>query len=270
MALVQPVPEGSIYVWCYKQGLRGVSWEEILSALAVHGVQPRGKDKRNWEDGMKKHLGKEYVREAQGLKTSSLLIDKREDPRIIKDLSEYSPLNCNSEMYEQTRWVPCSKANKPLVAWSEIRCTLDEARLWPGAHYLAENLKGCRWIVLDFDVDHDPDDIDLGLREFGKNLLKEYPTAALYKPDWMGFHLTYWTELDIPTKHLPHVKIDICGNSMVGTLGEGTSGQLRYLKNKLSNDVDKVGRLTDEVWSKIQAYSLTKDIYRKVRNNESI
>lgn len=252
-------------MWCYTQGLRGVSWDEILSAIAPFGIQPRDKDYRNWEDGMKKHLGETHVLEARGFSTTLMdNIKPKGDPRVIPDLDSYPMLDERDVGYEDTRWVPCNRDNKPLVKWSEIRCTLNEARLWPGARYLAENLKGCHWIVLDFDVDHDKNNINWELREFGLELLNSHPTQALYKPNWMGFHLTYWTDREIRTKHLPHICIDICGNS------KATNGQLRYFKTKQTNDIRSTGLLTDEIWSKLQRYSLTKDVYRKVKNNEPI
>lgn len=266
MGLIQPVPTGSIYVWCYVQGLRGVSWDDILLALAPHGITPRdgihhydNKDYRNWSDGMDKFLGKKHSLVAQGLPTTLLHnVTPRSDPRVLKNLNDYPSLDCDSEEFERTRWIPCGESGKPLVPWSSTRFTLNEARLWPACRYLAENLKGCRWIVLDFDVDHDKDNLNWELRDFGLQLLKDFPTQALYKPDWMGFHLTYWTDLEIETRHLNHVSIDVCGNAT------GTSGQLRYFKTKKANDVPQAGLLTDEVWSRIQEYSLTKDVYRKV------
>lgn len=268
MPLVEPVPAGSIYVWCYKQGLRGVSWEDILSAISVYGIQPRQKDYRNWLEGSRKHLGTEYKLEARGLDALAIGPSSTvEDPRIIPDLDSYQLLNCDSQGYEKTRWIPCGKDSRPLTTWSAVRCTLDEARFWPGACYLAENLKGCRWIVLDFDIDHDKQNLDWELRTFGMDLLRRYPTQALYKPDWMGFHLAYWTDKDIRTKHLPHVNIDICGNSptaIVPSTGKVTSGQVRYFKKKESNKAD-VGLLTDELWRELQEYSLSRDVFRKVK-----
>ena len=265
MGLVQPVPAGSIYVWCYVQGLRGVSWDEILSALSVHGIYPREKDHRNWSDGMKKHLGTEHTLEPQGLPTSLIHgIHIPKDPRILEDLGTYPMLDCDSKQYEETRWVPCNTENKPLVPWSRVRITLNQARLWPNCKYLAENLKGCRWIVLDFDIDHDKDNIDWELRDFGLQLLKDFPTQALFKPDWMGFHLTYWTDKEIRSRHLPHVNIDICGNTTE------TSGQLRYFKTKQANEVSCTAPLTEELWKRVQEYSLTRDVFRKVKNNELI
>lgn len=264
----EPVPAGSIYVWCYKQGLRGVSWEQILTALAPFKIKPRRKDYDNWRAGNKRSTGQEYRHESLGL---PLEIEGEIDPRIVPNLSSYPLLECDSQWFETTRWVPCSINNKPLVKWTEVRCTFKEALDWPGAKYLAENLKGCRWIVLDFDIDHDPENIDLELREFGLQLLRDHPTQALYKPHWMGFHLSYWTNRDIRTKHLPHVRIDICGNSptaIVPSTGKVTSGQLRYFKTKESNDIAYHAELTEEIWKKIQDYSLTKDVVRKVKNND--
>lgn len=271
MALIQPVPTGSIYVWCYAQGLHGVSWEELLSAIAPYGITPRdginhpdNKDYRNWSDGMRRYLGQDFIYEPRGLSISLMQDVISTDPRAIEDLSSYPLLDCDSTEYERTRWVPCNERNKPLVAWSKTRFSLEQARLWPGCKFLAENLKGCRWVVLDFDIDHDKDNLDWELRDFGLQMLKDFPTQALYKPDWMGFHLTYWTDREIKTRHLPHVNMDICGNTTE------TSGQLRYFKSKKANDVPQTGLLTEEIWSRLQQYSLTRDVIRKVKNNELI
>lgn len=145
---------------------------------------------------------------------------------------------------ERTRWVPCDSNNKPLVKWSEVRCTHQGALLWPGCIYLAENLKGCRWIVLDFDCDHDKGSFDEELQNFALSLQSEFPTAMLYKPGFRSMHLTYKTNELIPTQHLRESKIDICGN---------TNNQLRYFKTKLSNGFE-MAELVPEILCKIFDY----------------
>jgi hypothetical protein len=249
--LPEPVPHGSIYIWCYTQGLRQVAWEDVVIACEQVAAPIREKDRRNWEAGIRASL-----RLDSRPLTFSFSIDRpSRDRRELPIWDSFPSLSETGD--SDTRFVPCNWENRPCVKWSQIRMGLTDACTFPGACYLAENLRGTPWMVLDFDGDHDPDDIDTGCLDVGYELMEMAPTHMLYKPSMLSFHLTYRTDREIPTFHLPHCHIDILGNNTK------VSGALRYFKTKEYNQLPPASMTTD-IWDRIREFSMSRR-YERIR-----
>lgn len=241
------IPQGSIYLWMYRQGLKGVPLDDILTACQRCGKQVRKKDVDNYNNGLRNHRDLAY---------SPL------EFRYVPSEKEYFKLNYSDYpiMYEMSdvdkRWVPCSKENKPMIKWGQGCMSRSLAESTRGCEYLAENLLGTNMIVIDCDGDHD-NNLDLETIEFLwqfssiTNVLRKPKdcvdygctiTEFLDRP--ASFHLTFTVDRIIPTMHFPSAHIDIIGNK---------KNSLRYFKNKRSNLIP-MAPMTDSIWSMIQGY----------------
>ena len=243
------LPEGSIYFWMYTQGLKHVPLSDIVLACQMAGVEIRQKDEQNYWNGWYRSdmysgprrsalefgsvhaAGKNYFQ-----------LEYRDYP-VHPYLGQPDPAN---------RFVPCDKDNRPLIKWSSGCLEMDDARAYKDAVYLGENLKGCKFIVVDCDGDHG-DELDLDTIRF----LSQFRTHRLSKPgdentvDGMpvSFHLTFRVDRVIPTMHFPKAHVDIVGNR---------HNSLRYFKNKEWNGVEPID-MTDEIWDEIKSYIRTRE-----------
>ena len=250
------VPEGSIYFWMYEQGLKHADLSEIKFRVLQAGKQVRDKDLENYWNGyfrsdLYSGAGKEDI----------FMLTKR--ARIVGSVSneffdtEYE--NYPSHPYcsypeIQNRWVPCSKDNKPMIKWGNGCMALADAVAYKDQVYLAENLKGTRFIVIDCDGNHDG--LDLETMYFLNRWRQD--THCIVKPEYydgvpMSFHLTFRTENIVPTMHFPYAHIDIIGNRR---------NSLRYWKNKEWNHAEPI-EMDDQRWTELQNYLK----YRKEKAN---
>lgn len=248
MAQAEQVPDGSIYFWCYRQGLRGVSFDDVVNECRLNYKDMREKDIQNyWNGWYKREAGHASVNEIHPLAPSM---------RDRANLSAYR-ISPYKDMPENAmRYVPCNKDNRPLIKWGQGCMTYESAKATTGCVYLAENMRNTQYIVVDCDGDHDEDNLDLDTVAHLIPLFSE--THALYKPklgadyytDYMplvfadtpmSFHLTFATDLLIPTMHFPAAHIDIIGNER---------NSLRYFKNKRWNG-NAPRFLTQDIWSYI-------------------
>lgn len=247
---LEPVPSGSIYIWMYRQGIHGIPFEQVAQALGERGVHIREKDVENYWNGWHRYQTYQehspwQVRWSALGSTPSYHWD--DYPMDDRPLSVPSPSN---------RWVPCNGQNKPMIKWSHGCLTLASAKAMTGCEYLAENLKGCRFIVIDIDGDHDVN-LDMETIAFGRSLP---PTHTLSKPksvmEYPGmeasgdccpasFHLTYAVDRVIPTMHFPNAHIDVIGNARNG---------LRYMKNKTWNGLQPA-KMNEDIWDALMNYA---------------
>lgn len=241
------IPDGSIYFEMYKWGLKHIPLVEIEAACRRCGKDLRLKDYENYRNGW--YRSDLYGRD-KGV--FDLTLERRPQAAskgyFEKEYSDY-PLHPYSDMQGEilNRFIPCNADNKPMIKWGNGCMTKEDAEAMPGQKYLAENLKGCRFIVIDCDGDHDPEKLDFETMEF----LNPYRnlTHTLAKPKlWMSiptsFHLTFLADRVIPTMHFSKSHIDICGNK---------ENQLRYFKTKIWNG-RKPTPMTDEIWRDIRDY----------------
>lgn len=261
------VPAGSIYFWMFIQGLKHVPLDDIKIACGRCGKDIRPKDEENYWNG--------YYR-------SDLYIGKGKDDMfkltkrhrtMVANSTEF--LNHPYSAYPEhpylgmpeidKRFVPCNGDNKPMIPWSKGCMTIDDARAMMGQVYLAENLKGCKFIVIDCDGDHD-DVLDMETIGF---LWQFAPmTHTMSKPkriceydgyeatEYTGpasFHLTFRVDRVVPTMHFPWANIDIVGNR---------ANSLRYFKNKEWNEMPPM-MMDDHIWTQLQRYVR----YRKEKAN---
>lgn len=247
------IPEGSIYFWMYNQGLKHVPWQQLEFELRMAGKEIRKKDSDNYWNGWHRsslydHGDEWTVRRESFVSASKGYFDKAWDdyePHPMLDLPE--PRN---------RFVPCNKANKPMIPWGEGCMTLVDAKAKMGMVYLAENLKGTKRIVVDCDGDHE-EKLDGRTIWFLSKYLDK--THVLAKPkkvcEYEGyestgidlpasFHLTFMVDRLVPTMHFPKAHIDIAGNA---------KNQLRYFKNKVWNGLEPAP-MTPEIWEDIKRY----------------
>lgn len=248
------VPEGSLYIWCYSQGLKHIGLEELLSAVRCAGKDLRPKDIENYWNGwynsdMYRTNGDSVFSLRHKIVSSSLgYLDMAYSDYPVHPYIEYPEV--------QNRWVPCNKDNKPMIQWGNGCLTKGDAEAWPNQVYLAENLKGTKIIVIDCDGDHDTQ------LDFGTIARLSYyrdKTHCLDKPKMIweyegyedvqidfpaSFHLTFTVDRLIPTMHFPWANIDIIGNA---------KNSLRYLKNKTWNGIDPAP-MTNEIWDDIKRY----------------
>lgn len=226
------VPEGSVYLWMYRQGLAMREPEEVSLDLWCAGRNVREKDWRNYLAGRRN-----ACRPRTGLPW--------EERRSMK----YSDYPLIREPVPERSWVPCNKDNKPMIPWGAYCMSYVDAACTLGCRYLAQNVRAQRFIVIDVDGDHDgKPDLDL-LRHYWQWLWK---TSAIAKPKLLweygcacdecemempaSFHLMFQVDREIPTMHFP--KVDVIGNRR---------NSLRYLKNKVPNNLDPIP-MTDEIW----------------------
>lgn len=251
-------PGGSLYFWCYTQGLKHVPLDAVQAAALATGRVLRDKDVENYWNGW--YRSNNY---GQNSKHDMFVLKhcKEKKPFVTTPLSAYpnNPLWNQPEISE--RWVPCSATNKPMKKWSNGCMSKEDAEAYSHQVYLAENIKGTSFVIIDCDGDHD-EKLDLELIRF------LYPmtniTHTLFKPKLItsyegyedsglnmpaSFHLTFVTNKIIPTMHFPECHIDIIGNE---------KNSLRYWKNKIWNGMSpKV--LTNDIWTKLQEYVKGKE-----------
>lgn len=247
------VPNGSIYHWMYKQGLKHVDLTDIEIAVKALGIGIREKDYANYWNG--------YYN--SDLYKSDIFMLKRGNSQLVSSSVKFFDAPYSSypehpylDMPEiENRWVPCNGNNKPMIQWSQGCMTLADAKAKVGQVYLGENLKGCKFIVIDCDGDHDEGRFDWDTIEFLWKFSKV--THCLMKPkmirDYKGapninrpasFHITFAVDRIIPTMHFPYAHIDIVGNE---------KNSLRYIKNKIWNGLNPIP-MTDEIWGQLQQY----------------
>lgn len=247
------VPEGSLYFWCYTQGLKHVAIGDLHHAVDMAGRTLRDKDIQNyWNGWYRSSLYGE-----QGQYDMFVLHHANQAPAFqTTGLHDY-PKNPYWDMPDiEERWVPCNLYNKPMIKWGNGCLSREDALAYREQVYLAENLKGGKLVVIDCDGDHD-EELDLELVSFLYRFTDR--THALFKPklitDYKGyedsgmnvpasFHLTFMTDRVIPTMHFPKAHIDVIGNK---------ANSLRYMKNKIWNGMQPAF-LTEGVWKQLQEF----------------
>lgn len=243
---MDPVPDGSIYFWCYTQGLKKIKLFDVLEAVRVAGKVMRKKDIANYWNG---YNNSNKSDEHDNRRSILDLTPSHRSPNTfyVMEYSEYPDLPEGEE--PDDRWIPCTKNGKPLTKWGEKRMTKGFAEFWKDSESLAENLKGCRHIVVDIDGDHDKDNPDAETIAFGNKL--RYLTETYMDPWYLehetmcpSMHLVFKTDKIIPTRHFPNAHIDILGNK---------TNQARYFKDKISNNLPQI-EMTDYIWSMIVEY----------------
>lgn len=245
---MDPVPTGSIYFWCYTQGLKHVDLYEIECAVRASGKEMRQKDYDNYWNGYRNsNRSDDGSYRRRSILEIEPTMHRSPNTFYVMEYSEYPDLPDGVEPAD--RWIPCTKNGKPLTKWGEKRMTKGFAEFWNGSESLAENLKGCRHIVVDIDGDHDKDNPDAQTIAFG-NRLRDL-TETYMKPWYLehetmcpSMHLVFKTDKVIPTRHFPNAHIDILGNK---------TNQARYFKDKVSNNLPQM-EMTDYIWSMIVEY----------------
>lgn len=250
------VPDGSIYYWMFTQGLKHTPLDHILVACKGHDKDVRQKDIDNYWRG--------YQRSTIGWERRSILdippapVESNSRRYFEKGYQDYEIHPYLGIPDPMERYVPCSKDNKPLVKWGGALFTYDKACDYPETKYIAENLKDCKFIVIDCDGDHDMY-LDLETIEFlWKYACKTHrldkprtiPEYDCHEDDVLhagmpaSFHLTFRVDRLIPTMHFAKAHIDIIGN---------LKNSLRYFKDKTWNGREPID-MTPEIWEDIKAY----------------
>lgn len=251
-------PDGSLYFWCYTQGLKHVPLEDVAAAALATGRILRDKDVANYWNGF--HRSNLYGSEA-GHDMFVLRHFKEDKPFLTTPLGAY-PENPNWTRPEiEERWVPCNANNKPMIKWGNGCMSREDAKAYRNQVYLAENTKGTSFVIIDCDGDHD-DELDLDLIRFLYGFTGA--THTMFKPKLVtqyegyedsgiqipaSFHLTFKTDRVIPTMHFPSARIDIIGNKC---------NSLRYRKNKVWNGLQP-RLMTPFVWEEIKDYIRKKE-----------
>ena len=252
------VPDGSIYLWCYTQGLKHVPFEDIEAACAAKGVAIRPKDHQNWINGWMRSDRTTGVRPEFNV----AFTDGKN--YFNQTLSQY-PENPSYSIGERSDcWVPCNAENKPMIKWSKGCFTMADALAINGCVYLGENMKDRHRIVIDCDGDHDGLHLETIVflskyRDMTHCIDKprrviDYPNGPTVTIDgwWKlptSYHLTFLTDRWIPTMHFPKAHVDIIGNR---------NNSLRYWKNKQWNGVEPIW-LTPEIWEDIKQFIERKE-----------
>lgn len=243
------VPQGSIYFWMYEQGLKHVQRQQIEIACGKAGVRIREKDWQNFWNGYYRSdlYGNGVGNEDVFMLTRSYC--KMEPDFFATRYNEYPIHPYNAIQYPeiQNRWVPCNKNNKPMIKWGQGCMSLADAVAYKDQIYLAENLKGTQFIVIDCDGNHG-DEIDVETMAF----LNRWRccTHCITKPNCnfnsmpMSFHLTFTVDRVIPTMHFPYAHIDVIGNRR---------NSLRYWKNKEWNHLEPKP-MTEAQWNELIEY----------------
>jgi hypothetical protein len=241
------VPVDSIYFWMYNQGLRHVPIDQIVSACACAGKDIRPKDFDNyWRGYYKADLYRtgnweNLFKFKSTQKTPSLaFLDREYDEYPVHPYASIIGRGMINE-----RWVQCNKDNKPMIKWGNGCMMLSDAVAYKDQVYLAENLKGTRYLVIDCDGNHDGLDLET---MFFLNRWRD-DTHCIVKPEYYdgvptSFHLTFMTDRIIPTMHFPYAHIDIIGNRR---------NSLRYWKNKKWNHVEPI-EMTSIRWEELKEY----------------
>lgn len=250
------VPEGSIYIWMYQQGLRGIPWERLEQELSAAGKEIRKKDEANYWNGYYKH---EFMYEGDLL--GPAIKEAREKKfRVHEDLGDYD-LHPYLGMPEITnRFVPCNKDNKPMIKWGNGCMSRVDALSYRGQVYLAENLLRTRYVVFDLDIEHGEqrdEDLAIWAQMYLDNGGVCCHTRVNDDGSIASMHVTFLTDRVIPTTHHPNAKVDILGNA---------NNQLRYFKTKEWNGV-RPRMLTQEDWSLMLEYFKAKEESEEWKRN---
>ena len=245
----------SIYFWMYEQGLKHVPYDEVELAVTAAGKIIRQKDHDNYWNGFYKS-DLYHGPGAEDIWTLAKTKHGKHEPTFFEtEFADYPRHPYAGVQYPEikNRWVPCSKDNKPMIKWGNGCMTLADAVAYPGQVYLAENLKGTQFVVIDCDGDHG---LELDIETIAflwhyshmthciKKPIDIYHEMTEWKPMSPSFHLTFRTEKIIPTMHFPYAHIDIAGNRR---------NQLRYWKNKKWNGVEPAW-MTTEMWNELREY----------------
>lgn len=265
--LPEPIPEGSIYLWMYRQGLKEVPISEILAECAEANKIVREKDTANYWRGV--NNSRLYRRQGKDL----LDLPQPDGGGFLgTGYSDYPPHPYSGMPEIDNRWVPCTKEGRPLIKWGKGCLPYGDAVCYPKCESLGENLKGTHLVVVDCDGDHDgidPEVIEALAPLMGK-------THAMRKPKSVGeyecytdslreiaalpasFHLTFSVDRVIPTMHFPEAHMDIIGNR---------ANSIRYRKNKIWNGREMIP-MTEEIWSYLQRYvQRRRDEHHDVQGN---
>lgn len=264
------VPEGSIYFWMYTQGLKHIPFDDIISACLRSGKIIRKKDEENYWSGY--YNSDLYRRDESGKIVSSILSINDRFPRssmtcFEMEWDEYPDHPYSGQPEIPNRWVPCTSDGKPLIKWGEGCLLRSEAEAYRNYGSIAENLKGCQHIVIDFDGDHDPKHLDIELASYANRLAER--NHALMKPkvvsEYSGYegmrladdmhlkpvslHITFAVDKVIPTMHFSKAHIDIIGNQ---------KNSIRYYKNKVWNGI-QAQPMDDYMWKSLMSYIRSKE-----------
>lgn len=242
----------SIYLWMYRQGLSMRPLSEVLAEAVMAGHDVRQKDVRNYWNGWYRH--DLYF---SGRDATSIIMPSASSGVPSYDSLPDSPYLGMPEI--TCRYVPCSEENRPLIKWGRGCLSMVDAVSWPGCHYLAENLRGTRLVVIDVDGDHGGG-LDVETLRFFAYWRDE--TCCHDKPDLVldhvppecydlsvkalptSYHLTFTTTKVIPTMHFTRAHVDVIGNQR---------NSLRYFKNKSFNGIPPMP-MDSETWGRIFDY----------------
>lgn len=253
------VPADSLYYWCYTQGLKHVSYEELIASVAMAGRELREKDIANYWNGW-------YKSDINSQSVFKIRCQSQRDKAYWDMTWNEYPQHPYLGMPEfEQRWVPCDSTLRPLIRWSNGCMNKVDAECMRGCSVLGENMLGTKMIVIDCDGDHDKDHLDTDAIRY---LSRYIPlTHALAKPKCVkdynnlpygcediayqpaSFHLTFLVDKVVPTMHFPHAHIDIVGNKR---------NSLRFWKNKVWNGIEPIP-MTPEIWEDIKKYIAWKE-----------
>ena len=247
------VPDGSIYIWMYKQGLKHTPLDELEHAIWNAGKDIRPKDYANYRNGW------DRSDRCEDNYSSTRLHPAPPTPSmafISKPWDEY-PVHPYKNLPEiDRRWVPVGASGKPMIQWSRCCMYKWDALNVIGQQTLAENMWNTQMIVIDCDGDHgnglDMETIDF-LWQYSnqthmlskRKMICEYDgyeSSMDFRP--ASFHLTFRVGKIIPTMHFPWCGIDIIGNK---------TNSLRYRKDKVWNGLEPL-TMTPTIWADLQNY----------------
>jgi len=232
-------PSEGVMIWTFIQGLKGRDWSEFASSPLPKRYQNETRYRelyKNWMNGYQRHwlYGRNYdfTKELPPFIGESDLLRKEwknlDDYPLYKGW-EKDGLPCFDPTGVENRWVPCI-GTRPLIRWGSGCMSEAEARAWPKATDLAENLYGTRCVCVDIDGDHGDElywpVIKLGadLARSGRPQVRAAKRKTIDHDDvkrvmgityldrdmYSSMHLVYYTDRVIPTQHYPH--LDIIGN----------------------------------------------------------
>jgi len=133
-----------------------------------------------------------------------------------------------------------------MIKWGQGCMEYNDAKALAGQKYLGINNRGLDRIVIDIDGDHDKNNLDWEIIEFGNKFIGY--TKTMSRPNYRalnpcnnlvripGFHIIFKTNRVIPVMHYRH--LDIIGNEV---------NTLQYLKTKQADNVE-TAELTPDVW----------------------
>ena len=226
-----PPADQSWYYWFYQAGLRGVPFEEILAFANSCHKQIRGKDLDNYNRGTNKNKDPFYIDSGSSA-----------DRLLTAQLSDYPSFPAG---YREPidYWIPCNKDCKPLVKWSQIRCTESQALAYRHCEILGKNLKGLHTVVIDVDGDHDGIPDHAVINYWSRFINYTSSRVKYLDGEPVSFHLEFYSDKLIPTLHFP--KVDLLGNR---------NNQVQYLKpNKIHNHLP-MAPMDDYVWQELKTY----------------